>query len=714
MASFAMRGRVAILRIAKPPINSLGLAVRQGLARGLDEAEAAGAKAVVIAGEGATFPAGADITEFAAGGHLTKPTLNDIIERISALPMHSVAAIHGTALGGGMEVTLACTHRLVHEGAKLGLPEVHLGILPGAGGTQRLPRLVGCEKAIQMMTSGAPIGAKAALAAQLCDETVPADAAAPADTVLEAAVAYAEQHLVDAPWDPSRVVANRKLEDPGADFFTAAKQAVAAKAKGEVAPLKIVDMVAAAVSAPTFEDGLKAETTGFLELASGEQAKALQQVFFAERKISKIDGLGADVKPAKVTSAAVIGAGTMGGGIAMCFADAGIDVTLVDMSSEAVERGVAIIRSNYEATAKKGRMSEAQVEARMGRITPASSYDHPGLANADVVVEAAFETMDVKRQVFGMLDKHCKPSALLATNTSTLSIDEIGAATARPESVVGMHFFSPANVMPLLENVRSDASSDVSVATAMALGKKLKKKAVLARSCFGFIGNRMLEPYVQEALYQLEEGCLPKDVDAAIGPKGFGMAMGPFTMSDLAGNDIGAFVRRELGWIDGANAAEPNRRYWASIADELVARGRLGQKTKKGWYDYSAGRKPVDDPKVEAMVLEVTKKLGIERSAPGSSTEILDRCLLPLVNEGFKILEEGIAQRESDINIVWLYGYGFPRKSGGPMHWARHIRPGGLPKIVEDLRTFAAAHPTVPHWEPCALLVQEAAATSKL
>jgi len=412
-----------------------------------------------------------------------------------------------------------------------------------------------------------------------------------------------------------------------------------------------------------------------------------------------------DVKPAAVTKAVVVGAGTMGGGITMCFADAGIDVTMVDTSEEAVTRGFGIIAANYEASAKKGKLSAEQLAGRLGRISTATSLSDEKVANADVVVEAAFESMAVKRAIFGELDRVCKPDALLASNTSTLSIDDIGAATSRPQSVVGMHFFSPANVMPLLENVRSSASSDQAIATAMGLGKRLKKKAVLARSCFGFIGNRMLEPYIHEALFMLEEGARPHDVDAAM--TRYGLAMGPFAMSDLAGNDIGHFVRKELGWLEQIKP-DPSRRYWGTLADALVERGRLGQKTKKGWFDYSAGRKPVVDPEVEAMVDERQAACGFG-AREITADEVLDRLMLPLVNEGFKILQEGIAQRETDINIVYLYGYGFPRKSGGPMHWARHIRPGGLPQLVQDLERYAELHPTVPHWAPCELLVKEAA-----
>ena len=703
--SFALRGRVALLRITKPPVNSLGLAVRKGIFDGLDAAEREGAQAIVLAGAGATFPAGADISEFATGGHMEFPPLGAVIERISALEMHSVAAVHGTALGGGMELALGCHYRLMHQGAKFGLPEVHLGILPGAGGTQRLPRLVGCEAAIQMMTSGAMINAKKALASGLCDEVVGAATASPSDDVVEAAIRFCEEKLVGTPVDGSRVVAERRLDDPGVAFFTGVKEQVRAKARGELAPLQIVDAVQAACGAASFEEGLREEQRLFAELAAGPQAGALQQVFQSERLIGKIDGLAKDVRPLEVRRAAVIGAGTMGGGIAMCFAEAGIDVTLVDRDEASLARGLAIVRANWEASAKKGKISADDVEARVGRIATSTSYASGGVAEADVVVEAAFERMEVKRAIFAALDEHCKPGALLASNTSTLSIDEIAASTTRPESVVGMHFFSPANVMPLLENVRGAASSDVSVATAMALGKRLRKKSVLAGNCFGFIGNRMLEYYLHECMFMVEEGATPQQVDGVM--RAHGLAMGPFAMSDLAGNDIGYNIRKDWGW-DPDFAAREGRRYWAFAVDKLVEAGRLGQKAKKGWYDYSAGRKPVVDPEVEALIVRTSEELGITRRA-FTDEEILDRCLLPLVNEGFKIVEEGIAQRESDLNIVYLYGYGFPRRHGGPMHWARHVREGGLPKVVADLQRYAEAHPNVPHWKPSELLLKEAA-----
>jgi 3-hydroxyacyl-CoA dehydrogenase len=512
--SFALRGRVALIRITRPPVNSLGHAVRQGIADGLDKAEAANAAAIVIAGDGATFPAGADIAEFATGGHLDDPALGPLIERISALDIHTVAAVHGTALGGGCEVALGCHWRLLHEKGRFGLPEVHLGILPGAGGTQRLPRVVAYEEAIRMMTTGAMVNAKAALSSGLADEVVAASGSvSPSEAVIEAAVAFAEEKLVGQPIDPSRVVAARTLRDPGAEFFEKARAMATRAARGEVAPPAIVDAVQAAVQAPSFEAGLAREGELFMGLATGDQAGALQQVFMSERLISKVVGLPKDVKPKGVKKAAVVGAGTMGGGIAMCFAEAGIDVTLIDQSAEALERGLATCRRNWEATAKKGRISAEAVEERVSKLRGSTTYDDAGVREADVVVEAAFETMDVKRKIFAQLDAVAKPGCLLATNTSTLSIDEIATSTSRPEDVIGMHFFSPANVMPLLENVKGERSSPQAVATAMGLGKRLRKKAVLAANCFGFIGNRMLEPYVREALYMIEEGATPQQVD---------------------------------------------------------------------------------------------------------------------------------------------------------------------------------------------------------
>ncbi len=717
MAHFLLRGRIACIRIANPPVNALGLAARKGIFDALDRAEESGAQAIVLTGDGSTFPAGADIAEFASGAAGNFPSLGDVIERISALNVHTISAIHGTALGGGLELSLGCHFRLMHDRARIGLPEVHLGILPGAGGTQRVPRLIGCEAAIAFMTRGAPIGAAKAVDHGLVDEVVSVDTksgAALDDAMVEHGVEFAT-HLLEtrgATVDASRVVAAKRVPPVSDGFFEGAREAVRKKAKGEVAPLAIVDAVAAAAAAASFEEGLAAEATLLGGLMAGTQARALQHVFFAERKIGKVDGLPKGLTPAPIRQVAVVGAGTMGGGIAMCFADRGVPVTLVDVSEQGLARGMEIIGANYRASAKKGKLSDAQVEERLARISPASRFDDAGVASADLVIEAAFETMSVKKQIFGELDGVCKPGAVLATNTSTLDVDEIASATSRPADVCGTHFFSPANVMPLLENVAGAATSDATVATVMALGKLLGKKAVLARNCFGFIGNRMLESYLREAMYMLEEGCMPADVDAPL--RAFGMPMGPLQMSDLAGNDIGYNIRRD--WkIEQAMGAR-GERYHGKLADAMHELGRHGQKAKKGWYDYSAGRAPVDDPGVAQLIVDHSAAEGIARRGFGAD-EVVDRCLLPLVNEGFKCIEEGIAQRESDVDIVYLYGYGFPRARGGPMHWARHGRDGGLPRLLDDLRRYGEAHPTVPHWAPSELLVSEAAkqaAASKL
>jgi len=698
-AQLAMRGRVALLRFSNPPVNGLSLAIRQGFMSSLDLlVQKQDAKALVIAGEGNMFSGGADIAEFAAGGHHTSPTLNEVIERVSALPIPTVAAVHGTALGGGMELTLACHWRIAAASTKFGLPEVHLGILPGAGGTQRLPRIVGCEAAIQMMTGGAPIDARKALSFGLADEVLPPDSSY--DALIERAVTFADA-LADTPLDSTRVVASRAVEPPGDDpaaFFTAARAAVVKKARGQEAPPVIVDCVQAAFSSADFATGLKREGELFVSLERGSQAKALQHAFFSERVMSKVDGVTARGTPLK--TAVVIGAGTMGSGIVACFADAGLPVTLLDLSPAAVDKALAGLRRIYDAAVSKGRLSEAQREKRLSLISTTSSYDDPALASADVVVEAAFESLEVKQKIFRSLDASCKPEAILASNTSTLDIDEIAAATKRPERVIGMHFFSPANVMPLLENVRGTHTSDETIASAMDLGKTLRKKTVLARTCFGFIGNRCLEGYLREACYMLEEGAVPADVDSPM--RAFGMAMGPLQMSDLAGNDIGYSVRSELKL-----AEHPTERYYGKVADKLYGLGRHGQKTKAGWYDYSAGRTPVDDPVVEQLLVEHSAAEGFTRRDVGPS-EVVDRLLLPLVNEGFKCLEQGIAQRESDVDMVFLFGYGFPRVRGGPLFWARHGRPGGLAGVVADLEKYGAANPNVSHWKPSALLVSEA------
>lgn len=694
MATYLLRNRVALLRVAAPPVNSLGLAARKGIADGLLRAKADNASAVVLAGEGKTFPAGADIAEFAAGGHLTSPTLGDLIEQLEGSEIPTVAAIHGTALGGGMELALACHHRIMQAGSQVGLPEVHLGLIPGAGGTQRLPRLVGPERAIQLMATGASVKAERALADGIVDEVITKE-----QNLIECAVEYAEKVAAEA---SMRVVSSLPVPEPsGGGSFYADLRANPPKEMRADAALAVVDAVEAAATSGSFAEGLRREAELFEALSVSTQAKARQHAFFAERQIGKIVGLGKGVKPRPVASALVVGAGTMGQGIAMCFASAGLPVTLLDSNEEALARGVATVRKNYEATAKKGRLTSEQVESNMGRIGTTTSYDDARVREADVAVEAAFETLEVKHAVMAALDAACKPGCVLATNTSTLDIDAIASATARPAEVVGMHFFSPANVMPLLENVRGTQTSDEVIATTMAIGKALRKKAVLARSCFGFIGNRMLEGYCREAIYLLEEGCVPRQVDEPL--RSFGMPMGPLQMCDLAGNDIGYKVRQGLGLHEVTT-----ERYYGGLADTLVEGGRLGQKTKVGWYDYSAGRAPVDDPEVASMIEKHSAALGMTRREI-SADEVLDRCLLPMVNEGFKVLEEGIAQRESDIDVVYLYGYGFPRHRGGPMHWARHGRDGGLPKLVDDLAKYAEQHPQVSHWKPSQLLLDEAA-----
>ncbi|KAL1526988.1 hypothetical protein AB1Y20_015677 [Prymnesium parvum] len=743
--AFCMRGRVAMLRVAHPPVNSLSLAARKALMEGIDAAEREGAQALVISGAGATFPAGADIAEFSNGGHLVAPTLNCLVERLHGLRIHTVAALHGTALGGGLELALACHWRVALPSAQLGFPEVGLGVLPGAGGTQSLPRLVPLDVAVQMVTSGSPLSADAALAAGLVDELLPPAAAANAADAAASGGYSLAARLAPLPFDPSRSLPLRPAPTApgGADaFFSEAAARVRHGARGLHAPLLALEAVRAAVEAPTYAAGREAEAALFLQLAAGEQAAALQHAFFAERAMSKARGGG---EAADIARAAVVGAGTMGCGIAMCFANAGVAVTLVEVGEAALARGLEGIRAVYEASERKGKLPGG-VEARMRLIGGATTLDVPALREADIVVEAAFEQMDVKKEIFGKLDALCKPTAILASNTSYLDIDEIAAATSRPQLVAGMHFFSPAHVMPLLENVKGKQTSSDTIATIMQLGKRLKKKAVLAGNCNGFIGNRMLEGYVAEALFMLEEGCTPSEVDAAM--RGFGMPMGPLEMSDLAGNDIGYMARR--------NHPRPTERYAGGIADRLVEMKRrvaLGQKSKAGWYDYSAGKKPRDDPAVQALIEGYCREHNLVRRQIAEEEErcclraptpparpqpqppprvrtiksattqsplppqVVDRCLLPLVNEGFKVLEEGIAQRESDIDMVYLFGYGFPRYKGGPMYWARHIRPGGLPKVLSDLEKYGAVHTNVSHWKPAELLLKVASdvtATSKL
>ena len=649
-------GEILILSVNNPPVNALSWHVRQGISDGIEQGlKDDGVKAIVIRCEGQTFIAGADITEF--GKPPQGPDFNAVLNTIETATKPVVAAIHGTALGGGLETTLVCHYRIAVPSAKLGVPEVKLGLLPGAGGTQRLPRLVGIEQAAVMTSLGEPILAQKALDTGLIDKL------AGEDSLAADAVAFARECVTKGPRH------TRDLPVKGDIAIIAKLEAEnARKWKGFEAPYANLRCVAAAAENPNIEDGLKFERAEFVKLMSGSQSAAQRHMFFAERQAAKIDGLPKDIALRAIKKVGVIGAGTMGGGISMNFLAKGIPVTIVEMVQENLDRGVGVIRKNYEASAAKGRFTAEQVEGMMGLLTPSLSLDD--LADCDLVIEAVYESMDVKKDVFGKLDKICKAGAILASNTSYLDVDEIAASTSRPQDVVGMHFFSPANVMKLLEVVRGEKTADDVLATAMAIGKKIGKVAVVAGVCHGFIGNRMLSQRQQPAMQLLLEGATPAQIDKV--HTDFGMPMGPFQMSDLAGLDI--------GWHRDPSRIE-------TIRDALCAAGRFGQKNGKGFYDYDAKR--VGSPSSE--VLDIIEEFRSTSNLPKreiSDQEIIERTLYPMVNEGYKILEEGKAQRASDIDVVWIYGYGWPVYRGGPMFWGDLEGAG---KIVEALERHGVA-----------------------
>ncbi|BBB10089.1 3-hydroxyacyl-CoA dehydrogenase NAD-binding domain-containing protein [Sphingopyxis sp. EG6] len=630
-------GEVAVIIVNNPPVNALSWHVRQGLEDNFTAALADDSvKAIVLRCAGATFIAGADISEF--GKPPRGPDFNAVLNSIEAASKPVVAAIHGTALGGGLETALVCHYRVAVPSAKLGVPEVKLGLLPGAGGTQRLPRVVGVEAAATMTSTGDPLPAAKAKELGLVDEL------AGEDSLAADAIAFARAKIADGP-RPTR-------ERPVFGDVAVIEQLKAANAKrwrGFEAPYANLACVEAATRLP-FEEGLAFEREQFMKLMFGSQSAAQRHIFFAERQAAKIDGLPKDTQLRDIKKVGVIGAGTMGGGISMNFLQKGIPVTIVEMAQDALDRGVGVIRKNYDASAAKGRFKPEQVDQMMGILTPSLSLDD--LADCDLIIEAVYENMDVKKDIFGKLDTIAKPGAILASNTSYLDVDEIATATSRPGDVLGMHFFSPANVMKLLEVVRGEKTAPDALATAMAIGKKIGKVAVVAGVCDGFIGNRMLKPRQMEAMKLLMEGATPAQVDKV--HVEFGMPMGPFQMSDLAGVDI--------GWHRDPNRIE-------SIRDALCAEGRWGQKKQAGFYDYDEKRQPSESPRVAELIEEFRGKAGVEKREI-TDQEIIERTLYPMVNEGALILSEGKAQRASDIDVVWIYGYGWPVYRGGPMFWA--------------------------------------------
>ncbi|MGE0661026.1 MAG: 3-hydroxyacyl-CoA dehydrogenase NAD-binding domain-containing protein, partial [Reyranellaceae bacterium] len=642
---YSTQGDVGIITINNPPVNALRNAVRAGIKDGVDKFAADPAiKAMVLIGGGRTFIAGADIKEF--GKPPSGPDLNSVIATMENSPKPIVAALHGTALGGGLETAFGAHYRVISPTGRVGLPEVHLGLLPGAGGTQRLPRLIGAKAALDAILSGAHIPAAKAKATGIVDEIVEGD-------LLTEAVKYARKLVADKA--PLKKIRDKKATLESPTVFEDTEKAIARKSRGFLAPFHIIKCVKAAVELP-FDQGMKRERELFQELLTSSQSAAQRFYFFAEREAAKVKDVPADTPMREIKTAGIIGAGTMGGGIAMNFANAGIPVTVLENDQAALDRGMKTIRTNYENTAKRGGIKAEDVEKRMALIKPTLSYDD--LKDADIIIEAVFETMEVKEQVFKKLDQVAKQGAILATNTSGLDINQIASYTKRPQDVIGMHFFSPANVMKLLENVRGAKTGKDVIATVMALSKKIGKVPVLVGVCEGFVGNRMLRQRGVQASYLIEEGATPQQVDKVL--YDFGFPMGPFAMSDLAGNDVGWRIRQGKKEKD-----QSNQRYSGYVADAICEQGRFGQKTGKGWFLYNLpDRTPIPDPEVQKIIEETSRKLGIKRREI-SDQEILERTLYPMVNEGAKILEEGMAQRALDIDVIWVNGYGWPVYRGG-------------------------------------------------
>ncbi len=676
-------GDILILAMNNPPVNTLAQAVRAGLQDALRAADAdASVKAIVLRSVGRMFSAGAEIREF--GGPKRDPSLGEVIAQIEKMSKPVIAAIHGSALGGGLELALGCHARIAAPGTKLGLPEVKIGLLPGGGGTQRLPRLAGPEAALKIITEGEPVSAEKALKLDIIDAVATGDPLADAVAFAKKAVASGQKFLLARDRKDALIRQNPEA-------FQAALDAVSKKARGQRAPVLCAESVRNAANL-AFEDGLKRERELFTELVSGDQSKALRYVFFAEREAQKIPGIAADTQIPPTKSAAVIGAGTMGGGIAMCFANVGIPVTMIDLNEEALNRGLKRCADNWRRTMESGKMTAEDMERRISLLKGATSLD--AVADVDVVIEAVFEDMGVKQKIFADIDRLAKPGALLATNTSTLDVDKIAQATKRPQDVLGLHFFSPANVMRLLEIIRGKDTTAKAIAWSVELGRILKKVPVVVGNCDGFVGNRMLGKRGNQGEALLQEGALPQQVDAVLTK--FGLAMGPFAVGDLSGLDIGASVRKARG------VTYP-------IADAIVGAGRLGQKTSKGWYRYSEGsRKPEPDAEVQKLIEDTSARLGITRREI-SNEEILDRMILPLVNEGARILEEGIASRASDIDTVWVNGYGWPTWTGGPMYYADQR---GLKEVRDRLAAYAEKTGD-PALKPAPLLEKLAASGGK-
>ena len=691
-AQYQLHGDIAVITLNNPPVNGLGLATRQGITESLAKGNAEpAARAIVITGAGKAFSGGADIKEFGSPKAMQEPNLLSVIMAIENSAKPVVAAIHSVVMGGGLELALGCHYRVAAPGTSVALPEVKLGLLPGAGGTQRLPRALGVEPALNMIVSGEPI--KSEMLAMLPGQKLFDKMAASAETLLDEAMNYARS-VADV--RPMPLVRDLPCRHPQGDaYFQFARNMVKGMAKNFPAPGKCVDAVQAATKGK-FEAGMATERELFINLMWTPESKALRHIFMAERAASKIPDVPADTPLRAINSVAVIGAGTMGGGISMNFLNAGIPVVMLEMKQDALDRGVAIIRKNYESQVKKGKLKQDKYDQRMSLLSTTLSYD--ALKDADMVIEAVFEEIGVKEAVFKELDRVMKPGAILASNTSTLNVDTIADFTKRPQDVVGLHFFSPANVMRLLEVVRGAKTAKDVMATVMVIAKKIKKTAVVSGVCDGFIGNRMIEQYGRQGGFLLDEGCTPAQVDKAI--EKFGFAMGPFRMGDLAGNDIGWAIRKR-------RAVERADMKYSKTADLLCEKGRFGQKTGAGWYDYVAGKRDaIPNAEVVQMIKDYRKAQGITPRKI-SDEEIVQRLVYSLVNEAARILEDGIASRASDIDMVYLMGYGFPIYRGGPMNYADQV---GLFNVVQAMKRFALnPHDDAKFWEPAPLLARLAA-----
>ncbi|MDR5820151.1 3-hydroxyacyl-CoA dehydrogenase NAD-binding domain-containing protein [Caballeronia sp. LZ043] len=687
---YSIRDGVAVIMLDNPPVNGLGHATRLGIVEGIGRANSdATVRAIVLIGAGKAFSGGADITEFNTPKATQEPTLLTVIKAVDGSAKPVVAAIHAVAMGGGLELALGAHYRVAAPDAQIALPEVKLGLLPGAGGTQRLPRAVGLETALNMIVSGTPVPSEQLAQSGLFDAFIQGD-------LLDAALSFARGAADRG--GPYPKVRERRIEHANAEgFIQFARNSVAAVARHFPAPHKAIDAIEKGVK-EGFERGLAFERECFLALVQTPESRALRHAFFGERAAGKIADVPSNTPVRKIEQIGIVGAGTMGGGIAMNFLNAKLPVTLLETKQDALDRGLATIRRNYEAQVKKGKLTQQQVEDRIALIRPTLSFTD--LAQADLIIEAVFEELDVKQQVFRQLDEVAKPGAILASNTSTLDLNRIASFTKRPGDVIGMHFFSPANVMKLLEVVRGKETSKDVLASVMQLAKKIKKTAVVSGVCDGFIGNRMIEQYIRQALFMLEEGALPAQVDRAI--EQFGFAMGPFRMSDLAGNDIGWAIRKRR------YREQPELRY-ARVADRLCEMGRFGQKTGAGWYDYAPGKRDaIPSQAVDEMIVGFSAEQGVARREIGDE-EIVERLVLSLVNEGAKILEEGIAAKASDIDMVYLTGYGFPLWRGGPMLYADTI---GLFNVDRALRKYAA-QPNGDAWQPAARIAGLAAANGR-